>query len=185
MSDGRPPDARAVDPAKRPDVDAYFSALALLVASRATCARRRVGCVLVDGANRVLATGYNGVPAGFPHCSVTPCPGASAPLGQSFDSCLAVHAEVNAVLLCSDVSRIRTAYCTTRPCASCTKVLLNTACRRIVCLHDHSTAVDSLWAPPRELVMVDRLAVAALLHDTADLLRWVTVDPAAKNQEKP
>ena len=45
----------------RPSKDEYFLAMAVLVAARGTCARRNVGCVLVDSRNHVLATGYNGV----------------------------------------------------------------------------------------------------------------------------
>lgn len=53
----------------RPDVDEYFINMAKLVASRSTCLRRAVGCVLVNSRNHVIATGYNGVAAGQPHCN--------------------------------------------------------------------------------------------------------------------
>lgn len=52
----------------RPTKDEYFIAMARLAASRATCLRRRVGCVLVNARGHVLATGYNGPPAGDAHC---------------------------------------------------------------------------------------------------------------------
>lgn len=55
--------------ASRPGVDAYFLTVASLVATRSTCLRRAVGCVLVDERNHVLATGYNGVAPGHPHCN--------------------------------------------------------------------------------------------------------------------
>lgn len=38
-------------------------------AKRSTCLRRAVGCVLLDARGRVLATGYNGVASGLPHCN--------------------------------------------------------------------------------------------------------------------
>lgn len=53
----------------RPSKDEYFMRVASLVASRATCLRRAVGCVLVSDRGHVLATGYNGVAAGMPHCN--------------------------------------------------------------------------------------------------------------------
>lgn len=53
----------------RPTVDEYFLLLADAVATRSTCYRRRVGCVLVDEHRCVLATGYNGVARGQPHCN--------------------------------------------------------------------------------------------------------------------
>ena len=48
--------------------DEYFLEIANTVSQRGTCARRKVGCVLVDSANHIVATGYNGVPSGFIHC---------------------------------------------------------------------------------------------------------------------
>lgn len=129
----------------RPTVDEYFMDAARLVASRSTCVRRSVGCVLVNARNHVLATGYNGVAAGEAHCNdlaVHPedralrfpnmCDGANAESGKNLDSCLAIHAEQNAVLQCSDVYAIDRAYVTAFPCPTCSKLLLNTSCREIV-----------------------------------------------------
>lgn len=137
----------------RPDLDRYFVDMACLVASRSTCIRRHVGCVLVDARNHVLATGYNGVPAGAPHCNEPlvsdaverrpelmfphACAGAGAPSGTMLDACLAVHAEQNAILQCRDAHTIARAYVTTFPCPSCTKLLLNTSCREIVYLEPY------------------------------------------------
>jgi dCMP deaminase len=53
----------------RPNRDEYFLRMAELVATRSTCLRRNVGCVLVNARGHVLATGYNGVAAGLPHCN--------------------------------------------------------------------------------------------------------------------
>jgi len=112
--------------------DEYFSQLALLVSRRGTCARRLVGCVLVSNRGHVLATGYNGVPAGHQHCIDVNCPGAGLPSGTGLDLCEAIHAEQNALLQCRDVNQIDTAYVTAMPCMTCTKLLLNTSCRRII-----------------------------------------------------
>lgn len=63
----------------RPPIHEYFMSMAFLVARRSTCLRRQVGCILVDQRNHVLATGYNGVAAGLPHCNEqTPVPGGTA-----------------------------------------------------------------------------------------------------------
>jgi len=43
--------------------------MAMLTASRTTCLRRGVGAVLLNERGHVLATGYNGVAAGQPHCN--------------------------------------------------------------------------------------------------------------------
>lgn len=125
-------------------------AMALLAASRSTCARRAVGCVLVDRGRRVMSTGYNGPPSGFPHCTAQPCAGAGLPSGSGLDLCQAVHAEVNAVARCTNINAIEAAYCTTRPCSSCTKLLVNTSCRTVYYLHDYpdpSGIVDAVARP--------------------------------------
>ena len=138
----------------RPSQDEYLMSLALVASTRTTCIKRAVGCVLADERGRVLAIGYNGVASGQPHCnekvvSMTQgygaewlggypnaCKGHDLPSGQ--DSCEAVHAEQNAMLQCRDPDKIHTAYVTTSPCKPCVKLLMNTGCRRIVFLEEHT-----------------------------------------------
>lgn len=119
----------------------YFVALAQLVASRGTCVRRKVGCVLTNKHGHVLATGYNGIPMGMVHCLDQPCGEASASAsGDDLDKCEAmsrwysctIHAEANALLQCRNVYEIDTCYTTTFPCIHCIKLLANTSCKRIV-----------------------------------------------------
>lgn len=126
--------------------DEYFVAMASLVSRRSTCQRRAVGCVLVSPLGHVLATGYNGVPRGSAHCIDHPCAGAGLPSGTGLDKCEAIHAEQNALLQCKDVMSIETAYVTTMPCMTCTKLLLNTSCKIIVYSepYPHSEAAE-LW----------------------------------------
>ncbi len=114
-------------------LDEYFLRMATLASLRSTCARRHTGCVLVDREKHVAATGYNGVPVGFPHCrGGERCSGAVAVPGESLDACLAVHAEANALLQCRDPYSLATAYCTDSPCMHCVKLLLNTSVQRVV-----------------------------------------------------
>ncbi len=144
----------------RPTRDEWAIELAHLTAKRATCLRRQVGCVLLNERGHVLATGYNGVAAGMPHCNeeawVTEtvlmkkwphaCSGAKAPSGQALDACQAIHAEQNALLQCRDVWSIHSAYVTASPCITCTKLLMNTSCKCIVFseLYPHNEA-EKLW----------------------------------------
>lgn len=142
----------------RPSRDQWAMQLALLTAQRTTCLRRGVGCVLLNSRGHVLATGYNGVAAGLPHCNeVDPtyhlnggyrhaCAGARALSGINLDACQAIHAEQNALLQCQDVYRIHTAYVTTSPCITCVKLLLNTSCERIVFVEEYPhSAAKELW----------------------------------------
>jgi len=116
----------------RPETEEYFMNLAFHVATRGSCSRRKVGCILVNKHHHILATGYNGRPSGFTECLDFPCSGADAPSGTELHKCEAVHAEANALLQCHDVQEIVTVFCTTAPCIECTKLLLNTSCHTII-----------------------------------------------------
>lgn len=122
----------------RPSIDEYFTIMAMHAASRASCIRRRVGCVLTNDKNHVLATGYNGPPAGEINCTTTPCEGAKYPSGQGLNLCKATHAEHNALMQCPNIFTIDTAYVTAFPCNECLMKLLKTSCNRIVYLQEYS-----------------------------------------------
>jgi len=137
--------------------DELYLQLAELIAKRATCPRRQVGCVVVDVDGRILATGYNGVPSGTPHCNEGfPCPGSDLPSGQGLDKCVAIHAEQNAVLLLPDPRKAHTIYVSTTPCVSCMKLLLGTSAERIVArtLYPHEGALEWWAKVGRELVIL-------------------------------
>src|SRR5215510_684838 len=53
----------------RPSWDQYFMTITQQVAERSTCTRAKVGAVIVRDKN-ILATGYNGAPAGMPHLRI-------------------------------------------------------------------------------------------------------------------
>jgi dCMP deaminase len=110
----------------------YFLKIAGLVASRATCPRRSVGCVIINHYGHIKATGYNGVPKGFPHCINTPCGGQDSTTGTNLDSCMATHAEQNALLQCDNTMEIDTIYLTTSPCITCAKLIANTGCKTVI-----------------------------------------------------
>lgn len=104
---------------QRPSWDAYFMATALLMASRSSCQRLNVGCVIVSGGsqkNRIVAAGYNGFLPGAPHTSRV----------RDGHELATVHAEQNAV---SDAARRgvsldgATTYITHFPCINCAKIL--------------------------------------------------------------
>ena len=130
----------------RPSIEQTMLRVAAVLALRSTCTRRQVGCVLTDSLGRILSTGYNGVARGQPHCIDKPCPGAMFGSGQRLDLCQAIHAEQNALLQCKDVDKIDTCYVTCSPCVTCTKLLLNTPCQRIVFaeVYEHKESA-SLW----------------------------------------
>ena len=138
----------------RPSWDEYFLTMAVASASRGTCPRRQVGCVLVNRGNRILATGYNGNAPDEAHCIEVPCEHALAPRGAGLNKCPAVHAEVNAIAFCPDITKIHTAYVTHSPCVDCLKLLLISSCQRIVFaeLYPHTEAKDRWLSAGREWI---------------------------------
>ena len=143
----------------RPTKNEYFLRMARLASSRGTCIRRQVGCVLINERGHVLATGYNGVASGQPHCNewsvsgpngrryVHACEGAQLPSGQGLDKCEAIHAEQNALLQCKNVWEIDSCYVTHSPCITCVKLLMGTSCKRIIFSNKYAHDADSmkLW----------------------------------------
>jgi dCMP deaminase len=107
----------------------YFLNIALLVAERSTCLRRKVGAVAVKD-KRILATGYNGAPAGVRHCDAAGCLRAqlAIPSGQRHEMCRGLHAEQNVIVQAAvhgvslDGADI---FCTAQPCLICAKMLIN------------------------------------------------------------
>lgn len=91
----------------RVDKDTYYLNIAEAVAQRSTCLRRQYGAVIVAG-DEIIATGYNGSPRGEANCcDVGECycrahsspvdPGAALH-GDQYGTCVAVHAEQNAII---------------------------------------------------------------------------------------
>lgn len=113
----------------RPSWDEYFMSIAEQVAGRSTCIRRACGAVLVKD-KRILATGYNGAPAGLAHCDEVGCLREQRGIasGSHHELCRAIHAEQNAVVQAARHGIAiggATVYCTHQPCVMCAKILLN------------------------------------------------------------
>lgn len=102
-------------------------ATAMLMATRSSCERLHVGCVIVSGGehkNRIIAAGYNGFLPGAPHVSRV----------RDGHEQATVHAEQNAV---SDAARRgislqgSTVYITHFPCINCAKIMAAAGIRTI------------------------------------------------------
>lgn len=118
----------------RKNWDEYFMEITELVASRSTCDRAFVGCVLVNSDHRIISTGYNGSVAGNPHCDE---------IGHTMRNghCIAtIHAEMNALLYCAKEGipvKDTIAYVTHFPCLNCSKALIQAGIKEIVYLNDY------------------------------------------------
>jgi dCMP deaminase len=126
-----------IDPktSPRPSWHEYFMGITDLVASRATCTRRKVGAVLVKE-KRLLCSGYNGAPANVPHCDQTGClrEKMNVPSGEKHELCRGVHAEQNAIIQAA-FHGISVAgadlYCTNQPCSICAKMIINAGIKTV------------------------------------------------------
>lgn len=119
----------------RPEWNDYFMKIAELVASRSTCLRRSVGAIIVKD-KRVLATGYNGAPAGIKHCAVVGClrQQMAVASGERHELCRGIHAEQNAIIQAAYhgvAIRGASLYCTNLPCSICAKMIINAGIEKI------------------------------------------------------
>lgn len=115
---------------KRPSWDVYFMEIAKQTATRATCDRKHVGCVLVRE-RIIIAGGYNGSVRGTPHCDDV---GHLMIDGHCERT---VHAEANAIAQAAKIgARVdgATAYCTAFPCWPCFRLLVNAGIVRVIYL---------------------------------------------------
>ena len=99
----------------------YFIEITKLVAQRSSCLSRQVGAILVKE-KRILATGYNGSPSKIENCIERGgCLREGSKSGENLNECMAVHAEMNAILQCAKIGvscEDATLYVTTKPCAN-------------------------------------------------------------------
>ena len=122
----------------------FYMRLALVVESGAKCLGSHVGAVIVRD-NRVLGSGYNGTPAGYPNCTEgergcrrcalrLESPGSEL-AGKLYDICLCVHAEQNAILTAARFGMAidgAVLYTTVQPCFNCLKEIMQTRIRGVV-----------------------------------------------------
>jgi len=127
---------------ERPSWEQYFLTITRQVAERSTCKRAKVGAVIVRDKN-ILATGYNGAPAGLAHCTEVGCLiyESKTPSGDIEENCYrTIHAEINAIAQAAKNGvSIRDAaiYVTHTPCIHCMKVLINTGIKQIFYERDY------------------------------------------------
>src|SRR6266478_5744827 len=132
---------------KLPDSDTYYMGIAIAVREKANCTGNRVGAVAVLE-NRVISTGYNGVPEGMKNCLENGClrcqnPGGRFPSGTGYDLCICVHAEQNALLSAARFGigvEGAVFYTTLKPCFNCLKEMVQARIAAVYYLHDWQPA---------------------------------------------
>jgi len=148
----------------RPDKTMYFLKIALSVAARSTCLRRKFGAVIVKD-NTIVGTGYNGNARGVVNCHEVGCIKdlMDAPQGKAYDYCPAVHAEENAIINSNRADRIGAtlyiagldregSYTMAVPCQRCQRKIINSQIAEVVILKDDG---DPMRIDVKEYVKAD------------------------------
>lgn len=141
----------------RPSSEQVLMLVAQAMSFRSTCPRLHVGAVIaVD--RRILATGYNGAPAGMSHCI--------HPAGENLSSvkpCItAVHAEANAIAFAAKhgVSVAgATLFTTHSPCQTCALLIINSGIVEVMYNEQFRDAnpLDTLKAAGLNVVRLDNV----------------------------
>jgi dCMP deaminase len=127
--------------------DKLFMDIAIRIAEESTCARMAVGSVLVAN-NRILATGYNGVPSGCTHCKDLfneedlASNSAAQKNHHQWTRVYELHSEVNAIIDAGKrgvLTDNMTLYVTVFPCVDCAKIAVAAGVKRVVFLNMHDS----------------------------------------------
>ena len=134
---------KPVEVDERPNWWQHFMEIAHVAAKMSTCkSGKKIGAVAVDSDKQILATGFNGVPSGFPHPKV--CMrrilGHKSGVGKfsgdsNKDPCVCNHAEQGLLTQAAIIGislKGATIFTTTQPCSTCARLLANVKIKQVV-----------------------------------------------------
>ena len=136
--------------------DEYFMGIALLSAERSKDPSTQVGACIVSENNKILSTGYNGMPIG---CNDDEMPWereAEKPNDTKYP--FVCHAELNAILNSPSLIDNKNAkiYVALFPCNECAKAIIQSGIREIIYACDKYAQTDAVIASK---MMLDRAGV--------------------------
>ena len=118
--------------------------IAAEVARGSTCLRRQYGAIIVRE-DEIIATGYNGAPRGDANCcDVGTCWRIehNIPHGEQYEKCVAVHAEMNAIISAARRDMIGSSLylvgfdgekpIKAEPCLICQKLIKNAGIKEVI-----------------------------------------------------
>jgi dCMP deaminase len=154
----------AIDPIenvkKKPSFNAYFLAIANLVAERSLDPSTKCGAVIVSKEKRILSTGYN-----------SPLRGSideEIPLTRPERYKHMIHAEENAIIAYNgsyeDINGA-TIYVTGRPCHRCLRMIINKGITNIIYGHNKTHVVDKADIEASDLMLKHHPEVCSMRHD--------------------
>ena len=142
----------------RPNWQEYFLNLCSVIGTRSTDADTKVGCVIVNKNNKILSTGYNGLPAGI--CEenwplkreqmLYIYEGKEGPIilnellvdehkmiGSINKYNVMLHAEINAIACAERSIRGCTLYTSVFPCSNCASLIINVGIEKVVAFNSY------------------------------------------------
>jgi dCMP deaminase len=123
----------------RPTFNEIYMNLAIQLAERSHCVKRKVGAVLTKD-TRIISLGYNGPPAGTHNCDEE-WPENGCSRDQKGGCSLALHAEENAILYAAK-NRVSvegtTLYVTLSPCLPCARAIFTSGIEKVYYLHSYA-----------------------------------------------
>lgn len=158
---------------ERPSLDETYVEIAKVMAKRSTCARKKVGAILVkDG--KIISCGYNGTPSKYKvECTDHFHELAKSnnldfekwkdtkefyDLHGSFSKDFEVHSETNVLLYVSkEQSNGSTLYVTLSPCSDCAKLIVQSGIKRVVYVEDYDR-------DPRGLLLIKEMGIECVKY---------------------
>lgn len=129
--------------------DEYFMGVALLSAKRSKDPSTQVGACIVNEKNKIVGTGYNGLPAG---CSDDEFPWSKTGDFLKTKYPYVCHAELNAILnnIGMDLHGCRI-YTALFPCNECSKAIIQAGIKEVIYLSDKYADTDAFVASKKML----------------------------------
>lgn len=148
--------------------DEVWANVARATAWRSRCNRAKVGACIVSEDNVILATGYNGPPAGYVDGEVDPaewCQREVKSVGSGdYTDCPALHAEANALMFTSRRDRERgRIYVTGHVCFGCAKLVANSGLVEVVVIDPDEKKFRERNAD-LSYVFLERCGLTVVLH---------------------
>ena len=122
----------------------YYLDIAETVLERSTCLKRHYGAVIVKN-NEIISTGYNGSPRGISNCiDNNKCTREFLERGTGYENCIAVHAEMNAIISSKRSDMIGSSLYLVgkeidgnyvnngEPCSICKKIIINAGIEKVI-----------------------------------------------------
>ena len=121
----------------------YYIGIALAVAKKSTCLKKQYGAIIVNN-DEVVSSGYNDVCRKEPHCIICTKVSSNKDMAE-YETCPAVHAEMNALLSASRKEMLGADLylagydavtseenIDARPCEICLRLIKNAGINRVI-----------------------------------------------------